>query len=53
MNYNDLKAFIVYSNNMQDINKTMEEYNPWKEHEVLIVLTAWYLIWLVTKELIH
>ena len=35
--FNDLKAFIEYSNGMQDVYKNIEEYNPGKEHKILIV----------------
>ena len=34
---NDPKAFIEYSNDMDDIYKNFEEYNSNKEHKVLIV----------------
>ena len=33
---NDLKAFIEYSNNMQDVYKNIEEHNPGKKHKVSI-----------------
>ena len=35
--FNDLKAFIDYSNNMHDIYKNIDEYNPDKENKILIV----------------
>ena len=35
--FNDLKAFIEYSNGMQDVYKNIEEYNPGKERKILIV----------------
>ena len=31
------KAFIEYSNDMDDIYKNIEEYNPNKNHKILIV----------------
>ena len=34
---NDSKAFIEYYNDMDDIYKNIEEYNPNKKHEILIV----------------
>ena len=34
--YNDPKAFIEYSNDMQDVYKSIEEYNPKKKHKILI-----------------
>ena len=35
--YDDLKAFIEYSNDMQDVYKTIDEYNTDKECKILIV----------------
>ena len=35
--FNDPKAFIEYSNDMQDIYKNIEEYNPGKKRKILIV----------------
>ena len=35
--FNDSKAFIDYSNDMQDIYKNNEHYNPNKKRKVLIV----------------
>ena len=35
--FNDLKAFIDYSNNMHDVYKNIDEYNPYKENKILIV----------------
>ena len=35
--FNDSKAFIEYSNNMNDIYKNSEEYNPSKKHNILTV----------------
>ena len=35
--FNDPKAFIEYSNNMHDIYKNIDYYNPNKENKVLIV----------------
>ena len=34
--YNDSKAFITYSNDMDDIQENTEEYNPRKERKILI-----------------
>ena len=36
-NFNDSKAFTEYSNDMDDIYKIIEEYNPDKKPEILIV----------------
>ena len=33
-----LKLFIGHSNNMDDIYKNIEEYNPNKKHKILITL---------------
>ena len=35
--FNDLKAFMEYSNDMQDVYKNIEDYNPGKKRKVLIV----------------
>ena len=35
--FNDPKAFMEYSNDMQDVYKNIEEYNPIKKCKVLIV----------------
>ena len=36
--FNDPKAFIEYSNYMQDVYKNIEDYNPIKKRKILIVL---------------
>ena len=36
-NLQNTKALIIYSNNMQDVYKNIEEYNPDRECKVLIV----------------
>ena len=36
-NFNDPKAFIEHSNDMQDVYKVIENYNPNKKRKVLIV----------------
>ena len=36
--FNDSKAFIEYSDNMDDIHKNIEEYNPKKKRKILIVV---------------
>ena len=33
----DPKAFIEYSNDMQDVYKNIEDYNPIKKRKILIV----------------
>ena len=35
--FNDRKAFIEYSNDMDDVYKNIDEYNPDKENKVLKV----------------
>ena len=35
--FEDSKAFIEYSNDMQDVYKNIEDYNPGKECKILIV----------------
>ena len=35
--FNDPKAFIEYSNDMQDVYKNIDEYNAGKEHKILTV----------------
>ena len=35
--FDDPKAFIEYSNDMRDVNKNIDEYNPRKKRKVLIV----------------
>ena len=35
--FNDPKAFIEYSNDMHDVYKNINEYNPGKENKILIV----------------
>ena len=35
--FNEPKAFIEYLNDMQDVYKNIEEYNPGKKRKVLIV----------------
>ena len=50
-NLKDLKACIEYSNNKQDVYKNMEEYNPCRKCNVLIVfdnMIADMIRWLVT-----
>ena len=35
--FNDSKAFIEYSNDMHDVYKNIDKYNPDKENNILIV----------------
>ena len=36
--FKDPRAFIEYSNDMQDVYKNIEDYNPGKKRKILIVL---------------
>ena len=47
--FNDPKAFIEYSNDMQDVYKNINDYNPDKDNKILIVLMIWLQIWLITR----
>ena len=49
--FNDPKAFIEYSNDMQDVYKNIEEYNLGKKHKVLIIFD--YMIANMIKKLNH
>ena len=35
--FSDPKAFMEYSNDMQDVYKNIEDYNPIKKRQVLII----------------
>ena len=35
--FNDTKAFIEYSNDMSDVYKNINNYNPEKDNKILIV----------------
>ena len=35
--FNDPRDFIEYSNDMQDVRKNIEDYNPGKKRKILIV----------------
>ena len=35
--FNDSKTFTDYSNDMHDVYKNIDEYNPYKENKILIV----------------
>ena len=41
--------FIEYSNDMQEVYKNIEEYNPSKKRKVLIVFDDMIAVWLITK----
>ena len=42
--FNNPKAFIDYSNDMNDLYKHIDDYNPDKENKMLIVLMISLLI---------
>ena len=48
--FNDPKAFIKYSNDMQDIYKNIKEYNIGKNVKHSQFLMLWLLIRLITKK---
>ena len=50
---NDSKAFIEYSNGMNDIYEYIEEYNPNKKHKILIVFDDMIADMLSNKDLIQ
>ena len=49
--FNDPKAFIEYSDNMNDIHKNLKEYNPGKERKILAVFDNMIADVLSNKEL--
>ena len=46
---NDSKASIEYSNDIADIYKDIEEYNPNKNHKILILFDDMIVVCLVIK----
>ena len=50
---NDSKAFIEYSNDMNEIYKNIEEYNPNEKQKILIVFDEKIAVSLVIKNLIQ
>ena len=49
--FNDLKAFIEYTNDMNDIYKDIDNYNPDKENKILIVFDDMIADMIKNKEL--
>ena len=47
--FNDPKAFIEYSNDMEDVYKNIDEYNIDKEHKILIVFDDMIVDRLIAK----
>ena len=50
---NDPKVFIKYSNDIDDIYKNIEEYNPIKKRKILIVFDDMFADMLSNKNLIQ
>ena len=50
---NDSKAFIEYSNDMDDIYKNIEEYNPNKKRQIFIVFDDMIVDMLSNKNLVQ
>ena len=48
-NYNDSKAFIEYPNDMSNVYRNYEEYNPNMDEKYLSYLILWSLICLEIK----
>ena len=51
MHFNDSKVFVEYSNDMVDIYKNIEEYNPNKKHNILVVFDDMIAAMLSNKKL--
>ena len=49
--FNDSKAFIKYSNNIDDNYENIEEYNPIKKRKILIVFDNMIVDMLCNKKL--
>ena len=49
--FNDSKAFIEFSHDMDDIDKNIEEYNPNKKQNILIVFDDTIADMLVNRKL--
>ena len=47
--FNDPKAFIEYSNDMCGVHKNINDYNPDKENNILIVFDDILQIWFIIK----
>ena len=51
--FNNPQAFIEYSNDMHDVYKNIDEYNPDKENKIVTFLIIWLQIWFIKKSLIQ
>ena len=49
--FNDRKAFIKYSNDMQDLHKNIDEYNPGKKRKILPVFDDMFADMINNKKL--
>ena len=49
--FSDSKAFIEYLNDMDGIHKNIEEYNPNKKYEILIIFDDIIAVMLTNKNL--
>ena len=49
--FKDPRAFMGYSNDMQDVYKNIEDYNPGKEREILIVFDDMIAVMINNKKL--
>ena len=49
--FNDPRAFIDYSNDMDDVYKNIDDYNPDKENKILIVFDDIITVMIHNKEL--
>ena len=49
--FKDPRAFMGYSNDMQDVYKNIEDYNPGKEREILIVFDDMIAVMINNKKI--
>ena len=49
--FNDPKAFVDYSNDMHDVYKNINYYNPNKENKILLVFDAMIVDMIINKKL--
>ena len=49
--FKDAKAFMEYSNDMEDVYKTIENYNPGKKRKILIVFDDMIADMIINKKL--
>ena len=49
--YDDPKTFMEYSNDMQDVSKNIEDYNPGKKRKILIVFDDMIADMIINKKL--